>query len=110
MPIFTPQTFEEFDNIINGKKYKLCIVDFYAEWCKPCKLLGKDLTDEFDNVNDVCVIKIDIDNSEFDELCKSCTVVSIPKIVYFKNSVITKKVTEGYNFPAILDQVDSLLN
>ena len=55
------------------------LVDFFATWCGPCKMLILDLEEIKDKVQ---IMKIDIDENL--ELCKRFGVMSVPTLVYFK--------------------------
>lgn len=74
---------EDFENIvINGKKE--AIVDFWAVWCGPCKMLAptiEALADELDGK--IAVGKVDVDENR--ELAMKYGVMSIPTVIYFKN-------------------------
>lgn len=72
------------DNIDEKLKDKNAIVDFYATWCPPCKILAKNLI-EFDEVkpSNVVIYKIDID--QYMGLAKRYNVRSLPTLVYFKD-------------------------
>ena len=61
------------------------LVDFYADWCGPCKMLGSVL----ENMVDISIIKINVD--EHPDIAKKYGVMSIPTIIAFKNGVETKK-------------------
>ena len=54
------------------------LVDFYASWCGPCKLLGPELEKLGDEVK---IIKVDID--KYRDLARSYGVMSIPCLVMF---------------------------
>ena len=55
------------------------LVDFFATWCGPCKMLTLELEEIKDKVQ---IMKIDIDENL--ELCKRFGVMSVPTLVYFK--------------------------
>ena len=73
----------------NGEKFsdikELTIVDFYADWCMPCKRLGQVL----ENM-DVNVLKINVDENE--ELAKEYKVMSIPYLLIIKDGKIEKEL------------------
>ena len=62
------------------------LVDFYAEWCGPCKMLAPIL----EKIDFVEVIKINVD--EFHELAQEYGVMSIPTLIAFRNGEIINKV------------------
>lgn len=61
------------------------VVDFYAEWCGPCKMLGPVLEQLQENV-----LKINVDNHE--SLAQEYGVMSIPTICFFKDGELKNKV------------------
>lgn len=73
---------EKLEDLI---KEGIHLVDFYADWCGPCKMLGSIL----ENMTDVNIIKINVD--EHQELARQFGVMSIPTIIIFKNGVELKK-------------------
>lgn len=85
---------ENFDELIKDGIY---LVDFYADWCGPCKMLGSVLEEVQDDIE---IIKINID--EFPSLADRFKVMSIPHLVFFKDG---KEVIYSVGF---LDK-DSLL-
>lgn len=71
---------------------KLVLVDFYANWCGPCKMLSPVL-EELENSRGVKVVKVDVDKNE--EVARNYGVMSIPTLIMFKNGeLVDKKV--GY--------------
>jgi len=75
---FEHLTAENIDEKIKDKKV---IIDFYATWCPPCKIISKNLN-EFDGKKskDVVIYKIDIDAQR--DLIKRFNVESIPTLVF----------------------------
>ena len=84
---------ETFDDIIKGDKPVL--VDFFATWCGPCKVLsptvealGKELAGQ------VRVLKIDVDKNE--ALATQLRIQSVPTLIIFKKGEIVRKpIAEG---------------
>ena len=72
-------------------KDKLIIVDFYAEWCGPCKIIGNTL-EELQNENqDINILKINVD--KYKKLAIKFEVMSIPTLLVYKdNKIINRKV------------------
>ena len=87
---------ENFKEII---KEGLWIVDFYADWCGPCKMSGTVL-EELDNN----VLKINVDNHE--ELASEFGVMSIPTICFFKDGELKNK-TIGFRNK---DEIQNIIN
>jgi len=77
---------EEFNEIINSNECVL--VDFYATWCTPCKMVSPIIEKIAKEHNNVKTIKVDVDNNE--ELAIKYNIMSIPTIVIFKNGNISK--------------------
>jgi thioredoxin 1 len=78
------------ENLNDLIKEGLHLVDFYAEWCGPCKMLGPVLEEISDRVN---VIKVDID--KFEKLALEYRIMSVPTLIFFKDG---KKVQELVGF------------
>ena len=74
------------------KSDKTVIVDFYADWCGPCKMIAPIL-EEIANENDVKLCKVNVDNDG--ELAMGFGIASIPTIFIYKNGEITSRIV-GY--------------
>ena len=87
----------------NDWKYagdKPAIVDFYADWCGPCKMLAPVL----DSITEIDVLKINVD--EFPDLAAKYGVMSIPTLILFENGQETKK---GIGFKN-LDEIKNMIS
>jgi len=70
----------KFNDIINSEKPVL--VDFFATWCGPCKMLAPVLKEVKDNLADrVTIIKIDVDKNQ--ELASKYQVRGVPTMMLF---------------------------
>lgn len=77
---------EDFNDIISNGKV---VVDFFATWCGPCKMLGPVFEKVSDEVNDVKFVKLDVD--KFNDIAREYGVMSIPTLILFENGKEVKK-------------------
>ncbi|MBN2572654.1 MAG: thioredoxin [Ignavibacteriales bacterium] len=85
--IFTDQNFNE--EVV--KSDKLVLVDFWAVWCGPCKMITqtvKDLANEYSDI--IKVGKLDVDNNPV--VPTNYGIRSIPTVLFFKNGSIVDSV------------------
>ena len=76
-----------FDEIISSNAKVL--VDFYADWCGPCKMVGPLVAQIADEHDDVAVVKVNVDDEM--ELAEKFGGASIPTIILFKDGKEAKK-------------------
>ncbi|RCN26990.1 thioredoxin, partial [Ancylostoma caninum] len=62
MRIFSLQ--DEFDAILNESPDSLVVIDFYATWCGPCKIMGPKFLKLSNEFTSVVFVKVDVDESE----------------------------------------------
>ncbi len=79
-----------------------CIVDFYADWCGPCKMLGPVL----DEVDFTDVIKINVD--EYPEIAKKFGIMSIPTLIFFKEGLEQEREIGYRGIEEIKETFDSI--
>ena len=76
---------EDFNEEI---KDKLVLVDFYATWCGPCRMMHP-IIEEGAKEENIKVIKVDVD--KHDELARNYGIMSIPTIILFQNGNLVEK-------------------
>lgn len=81
---------EDFKELIKNKKV---VVDFFATWCGPCKMLGPVIEEVSKEHDDITFIKVDTD--KFPNLAREYGIMSIPTIKVFENGNLTKS-TVGF--------------
>lgn len=93
-------TDKEFDEAIKTGKV---LVDCYAEWCGPCKMLSPVIDELSEELNDVNFYKLNVDES--DEVVRKYSVMSIPALLIFEDGEL-KNTSVGFKNK---DQVKELL-
>lgn len=76
----------------------IILVDFYTEWCGPCKMLSSIL-EEIDYME---VIKVDAD--KFPDLAMKFGVMSVPTLCFFKDGLMMQKEI-GYRTPEEIKEI-----
>lgn len=101
--VFTQSNFEQ--EVLKSEIPVL--VDFYADWCGPCKMMAplvKEIAEDYDG--ELKVGKCNVDENP--ELSQKYGVMSIPNFLFFKNGVVTDSllgaVPKG-KFTAAIDKV-----
>ena len=77
---------EDFNEVIKEGKI---LVDFYADWCGPCKMLApiiEELTKENESIK---FVKVNVDHHE--DLAQQYGIMSIPTVILFENGEQVKK-------------------
>ncbi len=77
---------EAFDTLVSEGTV---LVDFFATWCGPCKMLAPKVEEASAELSDVKVAKVDID--ELDELAMKYRVMSVPTLALFKDGECVAK-------------------
>ena len=65
------------------------LVDVYATWCGPCKMLAPIVEEVSNEVNDYSFYKLDVDQN--DEVARSYGIMSIPTLLIFENGELKSK-------------------
>ena len=93
------ESFEELQEEIKGKKV---LVDFFATWCGPCRMLspileelGKDPSVDFD------IVKVDVD--EVEEAAMHYHIATIPTLMLFKEGKLVDRISTFMRKDQVID-------
>ena len=79
---------QQFDEVITSEK--LVLVDFYADWCAPCKKMAPYLEEiNTDMADKVTVVRINTDDNQ--ELASQLSISGLPTLLLFKNKTLLSK-------------------
>lgn len=98
----TDKTFKDDVESFSG----VVLVDFFAEWCGPCKMLSpiiEELTKDYEKDDTVKVLKVNIDENA--ETAKKYNVVSIPTLIIFKSGVKVKELVGVQSKEALAEAI-----
>lgn len=88
------------------KSDKLAVVDFHANWCGPCKMLGPVIDKLSEEREDVVVGKLNVDSNS--DLAQKYRVRSIPTVIFMKDGEEVSRMTGANSIDAYNKQIDSL--
>ena len=71
---------QDFFELINNK---LVLVDFYATWCGPCRMISPIIDEVAKETTDLMVVKVDVD--KYPNIATKYGIMSIPALKVFKN-------------------------
>ncbi len=99
-------TDSNFDELL--KSGKPLVVDFWAEWCGPCKMIGpivEDLSHEYEDK--VIIGKLDVDDNN--DVTTRYGIRNIPTILFFKDGVQVDKQVGATQKSVMVQKIEALL-
>ncbi len=88
MSVISIGSAEAFDKLITESE-KPVLVDFWAEWCGPCKILSPRVDEAAEEMDDVAVAKVNVDDQQ--DLAARYKVMQIPTLLLFKGGEVASK-------------------
>ena len=98
--------------MLNSKNFKLALrkkvilIDFWAPWCGPCKMVAPILNDIAESENNITIGKVNVDSNQ--ALANKYKIRNIPTLLIFKNGVEAGRIVGVKTKKAILREVNSV--
>jgi thioredoxin 1 len=88
------------------KADKLVIVDFWAEWCGPCKMIAPLLDEVAKELPDkVKIVKVDVEQEQ--QLAQQYGIYNIPTLLFFKGGTVTDQVMGTTAKKVLVEKINS---
>lgn len=84
-------------------KEGIVLVDFFATWCGPCKMLGPVLEEIAKEQTDLKIVKVDVDQHE--SLAQQFGIMSVPTLVLYKDGRPVKQMSGFMPKDALLEWI-----
>ena len=95
-----------FDSLLEDGK--LVVVDFWATWCGPCRMISPILDElEEEMADKISVVKVNVDDA--DEIAAQYRIMSIPTLLFIKNGQIVDKTVGAMPKPALAEKIQANL-
>jgi len=80
------------------------LVDFWAPWCGPCRVVGPVLEEIAEERDDLKIVKLNVDDNQ--QTAAQYQVLSIPTMILFRNGAEAKKIIGAFPKKKILEQLE----
>ena len=94
------------EEVVNYKG--IVLVDFFAEWCGPCKMTGPIIDELAEEMKNIKFVKVDVDANQ--ELSSQYNVFSIPTFVIFKNGEAINQFVGALGKDSFLTEINKVTN
>ena len=91
------------DNFKEETRNGFCVIDFFAVWCGPCRILGPIIENVQEELKDVKIFKVDVDENE--QTAKDFGIMSIPTIVVLKDGIEINRHVGLMNHDDLIDWI-----
>jgi thioredoxin 1 len=98
---------EDFDTVVTKAAGKV-LVDFWAEWCGPCRMVGPVLEEMEGDYPDVIFVKLDVDQAT--DIAQRFGVMNIPTILAFEGGEVKQRIVGAMPRQRLVEELGGFLS
>jgi thioredoxin 1 len=98
---------DDFEDVVVNAPGKV-LVDFWAEWCGPCRMVGPALEEIAGDYPDVAFVTLNVD--EAPEIARRFGVMNIPTILAFESGEVKRRIVGAMAKPKLADELGGFLS
>jgi len=95
---------DDFDSAVASSKNQPILIDFYADWCGPCRILGPTLEQVVSDGYNVYKLNVD----DVPDIASNLKIKSIPTMVFMVNTIEKERITGNVPKTKIIEIFNSL--
>lgn len=88
------------------KSKEIVLVDFYAQWCSPCKMTRPIIEQLAEEIKNVKFVKVDVDQNQ--ELSSQHQIFSIPTFLIFKDGKVVNQFVGALSKEGFLSEINKV--
>jgi thioredoxin 1 len=83
---------QDFTQAVGNNETGLVVIDFYGQWCPPCKMIAPKFVKISEKYPNVGFYKLDVDIPDVNKIVEACAISSLPTFCFFDKGVYLTRI------------------